>query len=284
MKIAVTAASGHLGASIVKQLLLIHEQKNIIAVAKTPEKAENLGVEVRKGDYNDRDQFDEVLRGIDTVLLVSGMDAPDKRIKQHRNVIDAAIQAGVKKLVYTSIFGQDKGFGFSPIVASNRQTEEDIRASGLEWAVGRNGLYIEPDVDYIENYKKAGKIANCAGGGRCAYTTRDELGYVYARMILEDKHNGHTYTLAGEPITQQQLADFINLAFGTRLVYETMTVEEYRAKRSAALGDFFGGIIAGIYESVLHGAMDIPSDYGQAAGRDHISWKEYFKGLKRQIR
>jgi len=281
MKIGITASSGHLGASIVKQLLLIHEHKNIIALARTPAKAENLGVEVREGDYNDKARFDEVLRDIDTVLLVSSMDRPDKRIEQHRNVINAAIQAGVKKIVYTSIHGHDKDFGFSPIVASNRQTEADIRSSGLNWAVGRNGLYIEPDVEYIENYTKAGKITNCAGQGRCAYTTRDELGYAYARMILEDKHNGRTYTLAGEPITQQQLADFFNQAFGTALVYETMTVEEFRAKRSAALGDFLGGIIAGIYESILHGAMDVPSDYRQAAGRDHISWKEYFKGLKK---
>lgn len=61
------------------------------------------------------------------------------RFQQHRNVIDAAHAAGVKKLVYTSIIGPEEGTRFSPVVQSNRQTEADIRASGLDWAIGRKG-------------------------------------------------------------------------------------------------------------------------------------------------
>lgn len=64
------------------------------------------------------------------------MDAPDKRIQQHRNVIFAAKNAGVKKIVYTSVIGEASGSSFSPIVASNRQTEEDIKNSGMEWGIG----------------------------------------------------------------------------------------------------------------------------------------------------
>ena len=56
---------------------------------------------------------------------------PDARIGQHRNVIEAAKSVGVKKIVYTSIQGPEQGTSFSPIVQSNRQTEADIRASGL---------------------------------------------------------------------------------------------------------------------------------------------------------
>ena len=99
------------------------------------------------------------LASIDTLLLVSGMDAPERRIEQHRNVIRAAQNAGVQKLVYTSVQGAEEGTAFSPIIQSNRQTEEDVRNSGLEWAIGRNGIYIEPDVEYFETYKERGEIA-----------------------------------------------------------------------------------------------------------------------------
>jgi NAD(P)H dehydrogenase (quinone) len=58
------------------------------------------------------------------------------------------------------------------VVQSNRQTEADVRASGLAWVIGRNGIYIEPDVEYIDRYRAAGAVANCAGDGRCGYTTR----------------------------------------------------------------------------------------------------------------
>ena len=54
--------------------------------------------------------------------------------------------------------GPENGTAFSPIVQSNRQTEADVKASGLAWVIGRNGIYIEPDVDYIDKYKASGEI------------------------------------------------------------------------------------------------------------------------------
>lgn len=280
MKIAITAASGNLGKAIVKQLLQELNNEQIIAIVRSLEKVHFPGVEIRRGDYNNRKQFDEALKDIDAVLLVSGMDAPEKRIQQHRNVIFAAKDAGVKKIVYTSVIGEASGSSFSPIVASNRQTEEDIKNSGMEWGIGRNGLYIEPDVEYIENYKKLGKIANCAADGKCSYTTRDELAYAYSKMLLEEKHNGKTYYLTGEPITQQELADYLNMAFGTNLIYETMSLEDYKKERIAELGEFIGTIIAGIYQGIRSGAFDKSSDFTSAAGREHISWSDYFQQIR----
>jgi NAD(P)H dehydrogenase (quinone) len=95
MKIAVTAATGQLGSSIVNEL--IHElgTDGVIGIARTPEKAAHLGIEIRRGDYNSREDLDKALEDIDTVMLISGMDDPQKRIQQHRNVIEAA-----KKMLY----------------------------------------------------------------------------------------------------------------------------------------------------------------------------------------
>jgi NAD(P)H dehydrogenase (quinone) len=283
MKIAVNAASGGLGSAITRQLLEMTEKKNIIGLARSPEKAKQLGIEIRNGDYTNKEGLIKSLAGIDAVLLVSGNDAPEKRIGQHRNVIEAAKQAGVKKIVYTSIFGEVGDTSFSPIIASNRQTEEDIKNSGLDWVIGRNGLYIEADVEYIETYKIEGRIANCAGEGKCSYTTRDELGYAYAKMLLEDKHNGNTYNLAGEAITQQQLADFLNDTFNTQLVYESMTIEAYQQERQKELGEFLGTIIAGIYAGIRNGRSNVESHYKQAAGREHVSWQEYFQAINQKI-
>lgn len=277
--IAVTAASGQLGRAIVKALTAEDGADTVIAIARTPDKARDLGVEVRPGDYDDRAGLARALDGVDVVLLVSGMDAPDKRIGQHRNVIDAAKSAGVGKIVYTSVQGPEKGTGFSPIVQSNRRTEDDVRASGLAWAIGRNGLYIEPDIASIDAYKAAGAIANCAGAGRCGYTTRDELAQAYARMLTSDAHNGRTYNLHGQALTQTELADSMNRAFGTALVYRAMSAEEYRHERIGELGAFLGTIIAGIYAGIRDGAFDNASDYARAAGRPHQSWDAYFSGL-----
>ncbi len=280
MTIAVTAASGHLGAAIIKALRELG-MDSVVGLARTPAKAKYLNVEMRMGDYNSPDDLIASLQGVDSVLLVSGMDAPNKRIEQHRNVIRAAKAAGVRKIVYTSVQGAESGTAFSPIIASNRQTEQDVRESGLDWAIGRNGIYIEPDVEYIDTYKKAGTIANCAGNGRCGYTTRPELGYAYASMLIEDKHNGQTYNLHGNLLTQSELASHFNDAFGTTFTYAPMTVDEYRKERVAELGDFIGGVIAGIYEGISMGANDNPSQFFEATGREHQSWSDYFANFQR---
>lgn len=280
MKIAITAASGKLGSLIVETLASMVPNGDVIALARTPEKAKYLGVEVRPGDYNDLTQLEQSLQSVDSVLLISGMDAPDKRIKQHQNVIQAAKNAGVKKIVYTSIQGAEKNTCFSPVVQSNRQTEKDVIESGLQWVIGRNGIYIEPDIEYIETYKKEGGISNCAGNGRCGYTSRTELAFAYAKMLLEDKHNGQTYNLHGEAITQSQLADYLNMGFGTDLIYSALTVEEYKQERIAALGEFIGTVIAGIYQGIREGKSDNVSDYLTAAGREHESWLAFFTRIK----
>jgi NAD(P)H dehydrogenase (quinone) len=284
MKIAVTAANGKLGSSIVNELIKEIGRENIIGIMRTPEKASHLGIEIRKGDYNSREEFNSALKGIDSVLLISGMDAPQKRIQQHRNVIEAAKQNDVKKIVYTSIIGDEEETAFSPIVRSNRQTEKDVKESGLNWVIGRNGIYIEPDLEYIGNYVNEGEIRNCAGDGKCGYTSRDELGFAYTQMLIQDKHNGQTYNLGGEPITQTQLAELINQEFNTNLKFNPITADEYEEERKAELGEFIGTVVAGIYDGIKKGVNNVPSDFEQAAGRPHKSTVQMMKGFKEKLK
>ena len=282
MKVAVTTASGKLGRAIIRTLIPAIGKENVVGIARSPEKVKDLNIKILKGDYNSKEDFDKALQGIDVVLLVSGMDHPEKRIGQHRNVINAAKDTGVRKIVYTSIFSKEGSSTFDAIVNSNRQTEKDIRESGLEWSIGRNGLYIEPDVEYIETYKKEGKIANSAGEGMASYTTRNELAFAYVKMILNEDRNGRIFNLGGEAITQTQLAGYLNLAFGTRLRYEVMTPETYLEVQQNINGEFLGMVISGIYNKILNGEFEMESHYQEAAGREHISWKSYFELLKQE--
>jgi len=279
MKVAVTTASGKLGIAIIKAMITEIGSDNVFGIARSPEKAKSLGIEIRKGDYNNKDEFMEALKGVEVVLIVSGMDHPDKRIGQHRNIIEAAKENGVRKIVYTSIVGKDGSSTFDAIVQSNRQTEKDIMESGLEWSIGRNGLYIEPDVEYIENYKTEGKIANCAANGLCSYTTREELADAYTQMILHDDRNENIYNLTGKAITQSQLTGYMNKAFGINLMYRAMTPEAYLELQQKVNGEFLGMVIAGIYTKIRNDEFNIESDFEKAAGRQHISWEDYFKQL-----
>jgi NAD(P)H dehydrogenase (quinone) len=269
--IAITAVSGRLGRAVAREVVGKTGREGVVGIARTPEKARDLGIEIRKGDYNRREDFVAAFRGIDAALIISGMDAPDKRIGQHRNVIEGARAAGVRKIVYSSIFGHVGKCAFDSIIKSNRQTEDDVKQSGMPWIIGRNGLYIDADLEAVDAYRNAGKIANSAGEGSYAYTSRSELAAAYAKLLVDDSLNGRIYNLCGESVTQQALTDVINAVFNENLVYEPMSVEAYLRDRIETHGEFLGTIIGGIYQGIREGVFDIASDFKQAAGRDHLS-------------
>ena len=282
MKIGVTAASGQLGSSIIQELIKEIRKENIIAIARTPENVNHQGVEVRKGDYNNPEEVKTAFEGVNKVLLVSGMDEPQKRIQQHRNVIEAAKLNEAKKIVYTSIIGEEDKTAFSPVVKSNRQTEKDIQESGLHWVIGRNGIYIEPDLEYLDHYTEEGEIRNCAGDGKCAYTSRKELGSAYAQLLLDERKNEQVFNLVGEPITQSELAEYINQVYQTDLKYNPISVEDFARERKEELGEFMGAIIAGIYEGIQMGIYDVSSDFKKAAGIRHKSALEMIRDFKNE--
>jgi len=280
MNIAVTQASGQLGGTIIAHLIKKVGQDHVIGLARTPNKAVHLGCEIRKGDYDDAAQMELSLNGVDALLLISGNAHPDLRIPQHRKVIAAAQKSGVTKLVYVSIEGPLTDTYFSPIVQSNRTTEEDVKASGLKWAIGRNGIYIEPDVDYIESYKAMGCVKNCAGEGLCGYTTRQELAEAYVQLLVNNTFEGGTFNLHGPAISQLQLVHYLNDTFQANLTYQYLSVKEYKIDRTAELGDLYGGIISGIYDGISRGAFNEKSDFEKIVGRPHITWDAYFHSLK----
>jgi len=281
MKIAITAVSGQLGGAIAKRAIEEFGKENVIGTARTPENAQSLGIKVLKADYNSKDDFVKAFQGINAVLLVSGMDAPDKRIGQHQNVINAAIEAGVRKIVYCSIIGKLGNSTFDAVVNSNRQTEKDIKASNLEYAIGRNGLYIEPDIEYLENYIKDGGITNSAADGKCSYTSRDELAIAYTQLLKDNSLMGSVYNLTGESITQTELVGFFNKYFNTSLTYKSLTQEEYLIWQQKHNGEFLGSIIAGIYQKIRNGEFEIESDFENITGRKHKTIAEIFSEFKK---
>jgi NAD(P)H dehydrogenase (quinone) len=274
MQIAITGASGQLGRAVIEQLVKEETEHTIIGIARTPEKAQDLSVEIRHGDYTKPDLLKTAFQDVDVLLLVSGLDTPENRIIQHRNAIEAAKKSGVRKIVYTSIVGNPEKTTFGPIVASNRQTEEDVKASGLKWVIGRNGLYLDADLEYLDQYRAIAKIENSAGLGQCAYTSRKELAIAYSRILQYDKFNGNTFNLTGEAVTQDLLAHTINEVYGWDLSFENIAVDRFEKLRTEALGDYYGPIIGGIYESIKNGDFHPASDFDKITGRAHKSVRQ----------
>jgi len=252
MKIGVTGATGQLGRHVVEKLKVKVSANSVVALVRTPEKAADLGVEARAFDYTKPDSLAVSLQGIDTLLLISGNEL-GQRLPQHKAVIKAAKQAGVKRIVYTSILHADK----SPLMLSEEHlaTEVAIKESGLAYTILRNGWYTENYTGSAKGAIGAGAFIGCAGDGKIASATRVDYAEAAAVVLADNGHENKTYELAGDTAyTLTELAAEISRQTGKTIPYNNLSEKAY----ADILKSF------GLPEEVAHMLAD--SDTGASRG------------------
>jgi len=230
-RILVTGATGQLGQRVVQSLLGRVPADRIVVAVRDPVKAVDLavqGVEVRVADYNQPEALAVAFAGIDRVLLISSSEV-GARLPQHRNVIDAAVKAGVKLLAYTSLLHGDASA--LPLKAEHVATEEYLRASGLPFVLLRNGWYIENYNDFIQPSLQHGALFGAAAEGRIAAAARADYAEAAALVIAEgETHAGKVYELAGdEAFTLAQWAAALSQAVGKPVSYQNLAEPDFRA-------------------------------------------------------
>ncbi|MCK9489459.1 MAG: SDR family oxidoreductase [Xanthomonadales bacterium] len=227
MKIAVTGATGQLGRLIIQRLRGKLQDSGIVALARARAKAADLGVEVREADYARPDTLGPALTGIDTLMLVSGNEV-GQRAPQHRNLITAAQQAGVRRIVYTSLLRADS----SPLslAPEHAQTEAMLAGSGLDYTVLRNGWYTENYLAAAPAAVANGRLAGSAGEGRISSATRADFADAAVAVLTGEGHHGKTYELAGDSAyTLAELAAEISRQSGKDVPYVNLPPAEYAA-------------------------------------------------------
>ena len=230
MTIAVTGATGQLGRLVVQKLKEHTGARHIVALARTPAKAANLGVAVREADYSRPDTLADALPGVHTLLLISSSEV-GQRIAQHRNVIEAAKAAGLKHVAYTSVLHADT----SPLDLAEEHcaTEADLRASGLPFTILRNGWYTENYTGSISGALAGGALMGSAGEGQISSAARADYAEAAVAVLTGEGHQGKTYELAGdEAWTLSDLAAGISRQTGKTLPYQNLSEADYVAALS----------------------------------------------------
>jgi uncharacterized protein YbjT (DUF2867 family) len=220
--LAVTGSTGLLGGRVARRLAALDVPQRLLV--RDPSRAPELaGTSVAVASYRDGAAVQRALTGIGTVFMISGAETPD-RVTQHRTFIDAAVSAGVERLVYTSFFGAAPDATFT-LARDHWATEEHIRASGLRYTFLRDNLYL----DFVPLLAGAdGVIRGPAADGRVAAVAQDDIAEVAAAVLTGiDAHDGVTYHLTGPvALTLAEAADIL----GVR--YQPETVAEAYASRA----------------------------------------------------
>jgi NAD(P)H dehydrogenase (quinone) len=213
-----------------RSLLELAPAEDLIGSARTPEKAKafaDLGVEIRRADYDDVASMMEAFAGTDVLSLIPSLAPVEPRKIQHINALAAAKAAGVGRIVFSGFAAATTDSKFH-VAEFMRFAEAAIRESGIDYTLLRNNMYLDPIADWIPELVEMGRLPYPVKEGKIAYVARDDLARATAAACAGEDHSGKLYELTGpEALSMEKLASIISGVTGKPVRFESITDEEY---------------------------------------------------------
>ena len=237
--ILVTGATGQYGMKAIDHLVNKgvepHQLSALVRDAAKGQRLKEKGIELRVGDYTDVASLVKAFQGVDKLLLVSSNDrgAVENRTAQHVNVIEAAKEARVNHIVYTSFVRKPvyKESAIADFLDSHAQTEQFIKDSGLTYTILQNGIYLEMIPAFAgEKVAETGVIVFPAKEGKASWVLREELTEAAAHVLTTQGHENMSYTLTNTESTSfQDIAREFSGKLGKDVRYQSPPVEEFQS-------------------------------------------------------
>ncbi len=254
--IIITGATGALNGATVDQLLERLPASEITVAVRDVDKAERfaqLGVAVRHGDYADPDSLPAAFAGADQLLLVSASDPGADAVSLHRAAIDAAVAAGVGRVLYTSHQGAGLDSPFSP-ARDHAQTEQLLADSGIPWTSLRNGFYAHSLNWLMGNWRETG-IITVPCDGPVSWTAREDAAEAAAIILASNgAYDGLTTLTASTAPTFTDVAGIASDVTGRAIQCKVLGEDEWIAAQVAqGTQEFMARFSLGIYQAAQKG-------------------------------
>ncbi len=224
--IGVTGSTGQLGGRVAARLAALGKHQRLLVrdLARAPQLPD---AEAVQASYEDGPSMRAALGGIQTLFLVSGWGS--SRLEQHYSAIEAAVTAGVERIVYTSFLAAAPQATFTH-AREHYLTEQRIRASGRRYTFLRPTFYLDRALRW---FSSEGVIQGPAGNGTLSWVSRDDLADVTVAVLTTNGHDGASYDITGsQAFTLAEAAEQFSHATRLSASYQPETLEEARASRA----------------------------------------------------
>ena len=274
----VTGANGQFGRLAVKALLGRVPADRVGVSVRDPRKAADLaarGVRVRRGDFSDPTSLAHAFAGAERVLVVSVDKIGPEAIREHRAAVAAAVAAGARQVLYTSLVDSDRSARFAPSV-DHLEAEAALAASGVPFTVLRNGFYAEFAPMLIGGGLATGVVAAPADGP-VAYTSRADLAEAAAVVLAVGGREGEYVPLTGPgAVDLAGLAEIASELTGRPIRREVISEADYIAARVAeGLPEERAAMMSGLFAASREGQFTrVDPTLGRLLGRAPVSPRE----------
>lgn len=265
--IAVTGATGQQGGAVARKLLA--DGWKVRALTRDVDKAPaqelaSLGAELAAGDMESRTELDAAFKGAYGVFSVQNFWLPnvgfEGEIRQGKNVANAARAAGVQHLVYSSVGAAHRGMGQKHF-ESKWIIEQHIQSLNIPYTILRPAAFFENF-----NWERAFILNGIFNAiGLRLEKERQLIGVedigVFAALAFAnpEEYLGKTIELAGDELTESQLADTFAKVIGrpVKLVMPTDGGGREPDEEMIAMFGFFNGEA---YDADIHALRKLHPD------------------------
>lgn len=255
--LAITGSTGAIGGRVARRLAAAGVPQRLVVrdVSSAPRLEGAVAVEA--SDYGDFEDMRVALAGTETLFLVSFREAAD-RLDRHFRAVDAAVDAGVERIVYLSFLQASADSTFK-LGRQHHATEEHIAGTGLGYTFLRSSFY----ADFVPFFTdEDGVIRAPAGDGEVSWISRDDIADTVVAALQTDEYVGEALENTGpEALDFHETAAVLSRVTGSEISYVEQTMEEaWESRRPTGAPDWEIEGWVSSYLAVANGELSTISD------------------------
>lgn len=274
--ILIIGATGNVGSALLNQFAV--SGKRVKALVRTQEKAKSVSqlADPVFGDLMVPATLGSAFKNIERVFVLAP-PIGEAEVTMERNAFNAALEAGVKRIVYLSSCAAPFGEGY-PYVA-HAANEKVLAGLDVDWTVLRPTRFM-PFTPFVWNsILQQGLLLEQAGDG--AMTTIDpaDVAAVGLLALTADGHEGQKYALTSEDsFSTRQLGEMLSELLKIKLTVFDGSTDELRTAliENGAPGEY-APVMSHYFDTVAAGRWKVTDTVAQLLGRAPRSYREWLE-------
>ncbi len=271
--ILVIGATGVMGREVMRSLdgrcrlrALVHSDISDAEIARRHPQTERV-----QRDLLDAASLAPAFAGVDRVFLITPSVPEQSRLEE--NALDAALEAGVERIVYVS--STDVGWGIE-LSAAHTEMEHRLAATGVTHTVIRPEYLLNNLLGEVEELAR-GRLIAPSGDGRCPLVDARDVGAVAAAVLLaQAPPEGPVVVTGPESLSWMQLAERLQGALGRPVEHIDPDPADWADEAVAAgMPPWLARALAEYFQALRERPLEVSDDARRVMGRSPRSVEDF---------